>query len=211
METKSIVIFGPQGSGKGTQAEILSKKFSLPHISVGELLRQEIKAKTEIGKKIGKILNAGKLAPNEITNQAVKNRLEKNDAKTGFIIEGYPRNLNQAEFMDTIINNYLALEIWISDDEAVKRISQRRTCSNCGAIYHLKYKPPATADICDKCKTKLIIRDDDKEEAIRQRLNIYHNETEPLLKKYKAKGIYYKIDGMPTIPEVTKAIMKIFK
>jgi len=208
---KNIIILGPQGSGKGTQADILSKKFNIPHISTGKIFRGQIKNKTELGRKLKSLVNHGRLVPNEITNEIIKNRLSENDCQNGFILDGFPRNLNQAEFLDKITDINLVLEIWISDEETISRISQRKSCPKCGAIYHLKFKPPQKDEICDKCQKKLIIRDDDKEKAIKKRLKIYHKQTELLIEFYKNKGIYHKINGMPLIPEVTKEIMKIFK
>jgi len=208
---KNIIILGPQGSGKGTQADILSKKFNIPHISTGKIFRGQIKNKTELGRKLKSLVNHGRLVPDEITNEIIKNRLSENDCQNGFILDGFPRNLNQAEFLDKITDINLVLEIWISDEETISRISQRKSCPKCGAIYHLKFKPPQKDEICDKCQKKLIIRDDDKEKAIKKRLKIYHKQTELLIEFYKNKGIYHKINGMPLIPEVTKEIMKIFK
>jgi len=210
MENKNIIILGPQGSGKGTQAEALKEKFNIPHISTGEIFREEINNNTKLGIKIKTFVNQGKLVSDDITNQVIEKRLKKSDCENGFILDGFPRNLNQAEFLDNIVTIKYVLEIWISDQESIKRISQRRSCPQCALIYHLKFKPPKNDGVCDKCQSKLIIRADDKEEAIKKRLQTYHTQTEPLIKYYQAKNIYYKIDGQPPIPKVTKAIMKIF-
>lgn len=209
MKYKNIILFGPQGSGKGTQAGVISEKFGIPHISTGEIFRQEIKKSTALGKMTARIINDGNLMPDDITNKIVEGRLRGDDCQNGFVLEGYPRNLNQAKFLHDVTNIDLALEIWISDDEAVMRLGDRRTCPKCGAIYHLKFNPPKEAGVCDKCGKRLVIRDDDREEAVRARLKTYHEQTEPLVKFYKKEDVYRKIDGMPSIPEVTDAIIEI--
>ncbi len=202
---------GPQGSGKGTQADILSEKLGIPHISTGEIFRENIKNQTELGKKIEQIVKSGALVPDEITNEITKQRLEQEDCANGFILDGFPRNLPQTEFLDKVKEMGLILEVWISDEEATKRISQRRTCLKCQRVYHLIYNPPKNDEICDECGQKLVIREDDREETVKNRLKIYHEQTKPLIDYYKAKGVYEKIDGMPPIPEVTEQITKILK
>ncbi|MBU4332354.1 adenylate kinase [Patescibacteria group bacterium] len=209
LKYKNIILFGPQGSGKGTQADILAEKFGMPHISTGEIFRQEIKEHTEIGKMAEQIINAGSLMPDDVTNEIVAKRLKKEATQEGFILEGYPRNINQAKALDSVIGIDLALEVWISDDEAVMRIGGRRTCPKCGAIYHLKFKPPRQDRVCDVDSEELVIRDDDKEEAVRKRLADYHEQTEPLIDFYKEKNIYKRINGMPPISEVTESIMEV--
>ncbi len=209
LKFKNIVIFGPQGSGKGTQADVLAEKFGIPHISTGEIFRENIKNKTELGQAIEKLMSDGHLVPDGITNNIVKERLNWEDCAEGFVLDGYPRTLNQAEFLGGVKKIDLMLEVWISDDEAVMRIGGRRTCPKCGAIYHLKFRPPAKDEVCDKDGEKLIIRDDDREEAVRARLETYHKQTEPVIEYYKNSGIYKKVDGMPPIPVVTEEILKI--
>ena len=211
MKNKNIIIMGPQGSGKGTQADILSEKLGIPHISTGEIFRENIKNQTELGKKIEQIVKSGALVPDEITNEITKQRLEQEDCANGFILDGFPRNLPQTEFLDKVKEIGLILEVWISDEEATKRISQRRTCLKCQRVYHLIYNPPKNDEICDECGQKLVIREDDREETVKNRLKIYHEQTKPLIDYYKAKGVYEKIDGMPPIPEVTEQITKILK
>ena len=207
----NIIIMGPQGSGKGTQADILSQKLGFPHISTGEIFREHIRGETALGKKIEKIVKTGELVPDEITNEITKQRLEKEDCANGFILDGFPRNLTQAKFLDKVKEIGLVLEVWISDEEAIKRISQRRTCLKCQKVYHLIYNPPKNDEICDECERKLVIREDDKPTTIKRRLKLYHKETKPLLNYYKEKGIYEKINGMPPIPEVTAQIAKVLK
>lgn len=207
----NIIIMGPQGSGKGTQADILSQKLSIPHVSTGEIFRENIKNQTELGKKIDSIVKSGALVPDEITNEITKERLELPDCANGFILDGFPRNLVQAEFLDKIKTISLVLEVFVDDEEAIKRITQRRTCLKCQKIYHLTYNPPKNDEICDLCGQKLIVREDDKKESVKRRLAIYHEQTKPLIDYYKARNIYQEIDGAPPIPEVTAQIMKIFK
>ena len=209
LKFKNIILFGPQGSGKGTQADVLSGKFNIPHISTGDIFRENIKNGTELGKQVEKLTSNGILVPDEVTNEIVKERFKENDCENGFVLDGYPRNLNQAKFLEEVKKIDLALEVWISDDEAVMRITGRRTCSKCGTVYHLKFNPPKEDGVCDKDGEKLIIRDDDKEEAVRARLKIYHEQTEPLIEYYKEKGVYERVDGMPPILEVTEQIMEI--
>lgn len=211
LKYKSIVIFGPQASGKGTQADALSEKFNIPHISTGAIFREEILIGTELGKKVGKLINGGNLVPDDITNEIAKKRLNEPDVKNGFVMEGYPRNIEQAEFLEGLAKIDLALEIWISDEEAVMRIGGRRSCKKCGAIYHVKFNPAKTEGRCDKCRGELVLRDDDGEQAVRARLRAYHEQTEPLIEFYKERGVYQKIDGMPPIGDVTRQILDVFE
>lgn len=199
----NIILFGPQGSGKGTQAELSSKKYSIPHISTGDIFRDNIKDKTELGQKVEKIINSGALVPDEVTNEIVKDRLSKIDCQNGFILDGFPRNLSQARFLNDFVEIDLALEIWISDEEAVKRISSRRVCPSCGAVV------TKDKEFCDECGEKLIKRDDDKEEAIKKRLATYHSQTEEIITYYTDKEVYKKINGMGSIEEVNKKVSKI--
>src|SRR3989338_1728513 len=201
-----IVIFGPQGSGKGTQADILAEKLNIPHITMGDLLRLEVQSGSKLGKKLEGLINEGDLVPDEITLDLLKIRLSQSDSQNGFIIDGFPRNLNQSKLLDGLTKIDLALEIWISDEESVKRITGRRSCPVCGAVYHLEFTPHKRGGECDKCGGKMIIREDDREEVIKNRLCIYHQQTESLIDCYKKQGIHLKIDGMPLIAEVAKDI-----
>ncbi|MCK5212071.1 adenylate kinase [Candidatus Parcubacteria bacterium] len=207
----NIIIFGPQGSGKGTQAKILTDKFNIPHISTGVIFRTHMKKQTKIGKKIATLINNGDLVPDEITNLIIKKRLSKPDTKNGFVLDGYPRDLAQAEYLQTITQLDFALEIWISDIVAVERISQRRICSKCKSIYHLTNKPPKNEQICDICHGDLTTRQDDKPNAVKKRLDLYHAKTESLIKFYKKQNIFHQIDGEKTITQVSEEILKIIK
>lgn len=202
-----IVFFGPQASGKGTQAEFLSSKLNLPNISVGNLFRNHIKNQTKLGKTAEGYINQGKLVPPKIVNEMTIDRLKESDCKNGFILDGYPRNLDQFNAFEKFTKITHAIEVWISDEEAIRRLSGRRSCS-CGEIYHIKYNPPRIKNICDKCGGGLYIRDDDTPEAIKMRLKIYHKETEPLIKLYQEMGVHIKINGEQSIVKVNKDIMR---
>lgn len=199
-----IIFIGPQASGKGTQAEILSKKLNLPHISMGDLLRS---AKGELKKEIDLHINKGNLAPLNIIKQLLKQRLDQADTKSGFILDGFPRSSEQAELLKSITSIDKIILINISDKEAIKRISGRVNCEKCKANYNLKTSPkPKDPTKCDKCQGKLIQRKDDYEKAVKKRLDIYHNETTPLLDFYKDKLI--KINGEQSIEKIGGDINK---
>ncbi len=197
-----LIMLGPQGSGKGTQAKLLSEKFAIPHISTGDIFRENIKNKTELGKKALEYINKGKLVPDELVNEIVSSKIAH---LQGFILDGYPRKLSQAEFLESFSNIDYAIEISISDEAAIKRISGRRVCESCGATYSI-YDEGYTGK-CLKCGSELKIRDDDKEEAVKKRLEIYHTETKPLLGFYSSKGILIKIDGEQPIEKVFEDIL----
>jgi adenylate kinase len=205
-----ITIMGPQGSGKGTQAQLLSKKLKIPALSMGDVIRAEIEKKTKIGKQIKPYVKKGELVPFGLNNQLLVQRLNEKDLQDGFILDGYPRNLEQAEFLDKIVNLTHAINIEISDKEAIGRLGGRRTCKKCATVYHIRYKPPKKEGVCDDCGSELYIREDDYPKAIRQRLRIYHKETEPVLKHYQKKGVLYKIDGEKNIKDVHEYVIKIF-
>lgn len=204
-----IVFIGPPASGKGTQSEMLAKKLKLPLISTGNLFRWHIENKTELGRKIEKIYNQGKLISNLIVNKIISQEIKKQ--KNGFILEGYPRNINQAKKLKSITNLDFVLEIWISDQEALRRLTGRRVCFYCGATYHLIYAPPKKKGICDKCGHRLSLREDDKREKVLKRLSIYHRQTEPLINFYQKEGILIKINGQQPILKVFKEIVNKLK
>ena len=200
-----IVLLGPQGSGKGTQAGLISEHYSLPHISTGDIFRDHISKNTELGIKIKKIINQGLLVPDEITNEIIRQRLSRQDCKNGFILDGFPRNLNQAKSLDSFDKVTHALNIVISDDEAVRRISSRLTCRNCGAVY----SKSDSLDKCPKCGGELYTRDDDSPEAVKKRLSIYHKETEPIIEFYKEKSILFTVNGERPVKEIFDDIRHI--
>lgn len=197
-----LALFGPQGSGKGTQAEMLSKKYSLEILSTGEVFRQEIKKQTELGKLADALINKGRLVPDKITDKIVLGELATSKYQKGFILDGYPRNMNQLAVLEKNIGLDWAILLEINDDEVQKRLASRRVCSKCGAIYNILNKPPHQDEICDVCEEKLTARDDDKPEAIAKRLQIYHAETEPIINYYGEKGKLIRVNGVGTIEKV---------
>lgn len=202
-----IVLFGPQGSGKGTQAEMLAKKYNLPTLSTGEVFRQEIKKQTELGKLAGDLINKGQLVPDEIINGIVLGELSTSKYQNGFILDGYPRNIKQLDVLEKNVGLGLAVFLEISDEEVQKRLAGRRICSGCGAIYNILNKPSREEGVCDLCGGKLITRDDDMPEAIDRRLQIYHAKTEPIINYYAEKGKLIKVDGIGPIEKVFENIV----
>lgn len=207
---KKVCMFGPQGSGKGTQSKRISEDFGIPHLSTGDIFRKAISENTELGQQIQSILKEGKLVPSEVTNAVMKERLQREDCVDGFILDGYPRNLIQAEALDAVTALSHVIVIDIPDAESVHRLSRRRVCPGCSATYHLDYNAPKTESTCDVCGHELEQREDDQPEAIQQRLDIYHSETEPLIKRYEDRGIVFRIDGTQSIADVWKDVEKCF-
>ena len=203
-----IILFGPQGSGKGTQAELIEKEFGIPPVSTGNILRDNINRGTELGKTAKDYIVKGHLVPDSIILGIIENRLKEKDTKNGFLLDGFPRNKVQAEGLAKITDVDAVIEIDVSDKESIKRISGRRTCK-CGAVYHVFYNPPRILEICDKCGSKLFQREDDKEDAIRKRLEIYHSETKPVISFYGEKSI--KINGEQSIEKVFENILSELK
>lgn len=203
-----IALFGPQGSGKGTQAELLEREYHLPLIMPGNIFRQHIKEATPLGLEVQGILKSGGLVPNEITNQIILGRLSEPDCTAGFVLDGFPRNLAQADALDQYASLTHVFLIEISDAEAQKRIVERRMCA-CGMTYHLTHRPPKKSGICDKCGQKLFQREDDTESALAKRLKIYHDESEPIMARYAQAGILHRINGAVSIQEVWMQIKNI--
>lgn len=201
----NIVFIGVQGSGKGTQAQKLAGKLNIPFISMGDLFRLQIEKQTEIGKKVKQIIDAGNLVEDDMTFELLKQGLKDFDITRGVILDGFPRNLNQAKMLETYIKIEKVININLSETEVLIRLGGRRTCI-CGAIYHIKFNPPKNDGICDKCAQKLFVRDDEREESIKTRIEIYKKNVDPLLDFYREKGVVLDIDGNPPIDEVTKEI-----
>ena len=208
-----IVMLGPPGAGKGTYATRIAPKLGIPTISMGDLLRAA-REDPEFGETIKKYQESGELVPDEIVIKILKKRLEQEDAKNGYILDGFPRTLEQAKALEGITNIDVVINLDVPEDIIVKRLSSRRICPKCGAIYNLLYLKPKVDEICDKCGTKLIQRDDDKPEAIKERLRVYHEKTEPLIDFYKEKGILMTVTtdriNMPPEEQVEK-IMSMLK
>ena len=202
-------MMGPQGAGKGTQAEFVSAKLNIPVFSTGNLYRKEIAAATPLGTRAKELIDQGKLVPDEITDELVAKTINEADVSNGYMLDGYPRNLAQLEAYLKFDQPTHAILIELDDDEAVKRLSGRRTCEGCGKIFHVTNNPPKVADICDACDGSLVQRKDDQPEAIKERLRIYHENTEPMAEKFDELGILSRVDGSGSIEEVQKLILPI--
>lgn len=213
-----IILIGPPGAGKGTYARYFSKKYCIPHISTGDIFRAEVAKGTELGKKIKDLLDRGELVPDEIVIEVVRKRLQEPDTKNGFILDGFPRTINQAEALDTITRIDAAIHIYITMEEAVRRLSNRYICPKCGRVYNLLFNPPKNDLICDDDGTKLIRRSDDEPEVIRRRYRIYYETFQPIIEYYKRKNLLIEIDntfgsdkGIPLLEKilVEKGILKL--
>lgn len=207
-----LIFFGPPGSGKGTQAERLRDRLSVAHLSTGDMLRAAVAAGTEIGKQAKAIMEAGDLVPDEVVIGIIADRLDEPDAANGFILDGFPRTLAQAEALDVVLENKgitidRVVELAVDDDALVERIAGRFSCAQCGAGYHDSFKPTAKPDVCDSCgATEFKRRKDDNAETVRDRLGNYHSQTAPLLPYYREKGLLSTVDGMADMETVTKEI-----
>lgn len=204
-----ITLFGPQGSGKGTQADLLSAEFGIYHFSPGAQYRAEIQKGSEIGKIAAQYINHGMLAPDEVTNQLTAAVLQRHETTKGFVLDGFPRNTVQADAMDQMTDLTHALLITIPEEESIRRISNRRSCPHDSSTYHLLYKPPVKPNTCNQCGAQLVQRDDDFPEAVKKRLSIYATQTAPVFTRYKQRGIFHEIDGMPPIPQVYEQVKRI--
>jgi len=204
-----ITIMGPPGGGKGTQAKILSEKLGIPHISTGAIIRSAIREKTELGKVAEDYISNGQLVPDKLVIDMVSKRLSEKDCENGYILDGFPRTLPQADAMDEIgIELDYALNLLVSDAVIVDRLGGRRECKVCAAPYHVKFNPPEKEGVCDKCGGVLITRADDVPDTIRQRLSVYHSETEPLIDFYNKKDILVNVTGRDLIEDTTDAVLE---
>jgi adenylate kinase len=207
-----LIFIGPPGSGKGTQAKRLASRFAIPHISTGDMLREAVADGTELGRQAAPIMSSGGLVSDDLMIGIINERLAKPDAERGFILDGFPRTIVQAEKLDTIVGNgtepLRVLQLLVPDDAIVRRITMRRTCAQCGAIYHLENNPPATDSVCDRCGAEVIARADDTEEAVRKRLESFHRQTMPVATYYKSKNILREVDGIGPVDEVFERIEK---
>ena len=209
-----IIMLGAPGAGKGTQAKKIAAKYDIPHISTGDIFRANIKEGTELGKKAKTYMDAGDLVPDELVCDLVVDRIQQDDCTEGFILDGFPRTIPQAEALTNALNAIeqkmeYALNIDVPDENIIHRMAGRRACVGCGATYHVEFNPPKTADVCDVCGDALILRDDDKPETVTNRLNVYHEQTKPLIDYYEKQGIVHTIDGTQTMDEVFSDIRKI--
>jgi adenylate kinase len=200
MSQKNLILLGPPGAGKGTQAKELSTRLSVPHISTGDMLREAVREGTPLGLKAKAVMERGELVSDELLTEIVRERLAKADCDPGFILDGYPRNLAQAGILAGILedlgkSDLLALELEVADDVIVTRLGSRRSCPDCGAVYNLVFSPPAKEGVCDKCGAGLVLRKDDKEDVIRERLRVYHEKTAPLSDYYRQRGRLKTVPG----------------
>lgn len=205
----NIILLGAPGSGKGTQAEIIEKQLSIKSISTGNIIRAELKSGTQLGKLAQSYIDKGLLLPDEVVIDIVRETVKKDEYKNGFILDGFPRTIPQAEALDNLgVKIDKVIDIEVDDESIIKRISGRRVCAVCGASYHLVNKKPKEDNICDKCHNTLIQRKDDEIETVKDRLKIYHEQTEPLIEYYKGKGKLIEIDGNNTVEKTTQLVLK---
>lgn len=207
----NLIFLGPPGAGKGTVAAIIKEKLGLVHISTGDLFRDNIKKETPLGKKVKEILASGGLVGDDITCQMVRERLKQDDCKNGFILDGFPRTIPQADDLQSFAHIDAAIEFAISTDEVVTRLSGRRVCPSTGKIYHVIFNPPKKEGFDDETGEALIQRDDDKEDAIKHRLEVYHSQTEPLIAYYKEKGLLKSFDASASSKNVADGILALAK
>ncbi len=211
-----IIMLGAPGAGKGTQAHMIAEKYNLPHVSTGDIFRANIKNGTELGKEAKGYMDRGELVPDELTVRILLDRVAQEDCKNGYILDGFPRNIPQAEVLEKELEKLgekidAAIDMEVPDESIIRRMSGRRACSSCGATYHIVNVPPKKEGICDVCGEALILRDDDKEETVQKRLDVYHEQTQPLIEFYTQKGILKTVDGTQDMMSVFQTITKILE
>ena len=206
-----LILLGAPGAGKGTQAENISREYQIPQISTGNILRGEVKAGTELGLKVKDILASGQLVPEEIVIEMVKKRLAEPDCANGYILDGFPRNIAQADALATFAQIDAVLVITVPDEKIVARMSGRRTCPTCGATFHVESNPPKKEGVCDLCGAALTIRADDREEVVRDRLRVYHEQTEPLIAYYTERGLVRTVEGQDKLEDTTRLTMQALR
>ncbi len=207
-----LVLLGPPGAGKGTQARLLETRYNIPQVASGDLLRAAVRARTALGIEAKRFMDRGALAPDELVHKVIEERLAQPDAKEGFILDGYPRTVAQAETLEKALSARTqkitsVMAIIVPDEEIIKRISGRRTCRNCGAMYHLIFDPPRNVDTCNDCNGELYQREDDAEDTVRMRLEVYAAATQPLLEFYQRRGMLARIDGIGRLEDVQRRIV----
>lgn len=211
-----IVMLGAPGAGKGTQAKQIAAKFSIPHISTGDIFRANIKNNTELGKKAKEFMDQGMLVPDSLTLELIMDRFEAPDCKNGYVLDGFPRTIPQAEALTKALADQgekidFAINVEVPDENIVRRMGGRRACLTCGATYHIKYNAPAKEGICDACGAELVLRDDDKPETVLKRLSVYHDQTQPLIDYYEKEGVLREVDGTKDMNDVFMDILAILR
>ena len=209
-----IVMLGAPGAGKGTQAKMIADKYQIPHISTGDIFRANISNGTELGKKAKTYMDQGLLVPDELVVDLVVDRVQQDDCKKGFILDGFPRTIPQAEALTEALKKLgekvdFAINVEVPDENIVKRMSGRRACVSCGSTYHIVYNPTKVEGVCDKCGNELILREDDKPETVKKRLDVYHEQTQPLIEYYTNEGVLVEVDGTKDMKDVFSAIVDI--
>ena len=209
-----IIMLGAPGAGKGTQAKMIAEKYNIPHISTGDIFRANIKNGTELGKKAKEYIDQGQLVPDELTLDLVMDRFKKDDCKNGYVLDGFPRTIPQAQALDEALKAIgekvdYAIDVDVPDENIVRRMGGRRACVSCGATYHVVYNPTKVEGKCDRCGNDLIIRDDDKPETVLKRLDVYHKHTQPLIDYYNEQGVLRSVDGTIDMNDVFAAINDI--
>ena len=209
-----IIMLGAPGAGKGTQAKRIAQKYTIPHISTGDIFRANIKNGTELGKKAKEYMDQGLLVPDELTCDLVMDRIQQDDCKNGFVLDGFPRTIPQAEALDEALTKIgqkmdYAIDVDVPDENIVNRMGGRRACLSCGATYHVEFNPTKAEGVCDACGAQTVLRDDDKPETVQKRLTVYHDQTQPLIDYYKKQGILKSVDGTQPMEAVFDAIIGI--
>lgn len=209
-----VVLLGPPGAGKGTQAARVSETYDIPHIATGDIFRTNVKDDTELGRKAKEYMDAGELVPDDVVVGMVRDRLKEDDAADGFVLDGFPRTVPQAQALEETLADMerpldCVLRFSVGEDEIVERITGRRTCPECGAVYHVDASPPEQEGICDRCGSELVQREDDREEVVRNRLEVYHRQTEPLEFFYWQRGLLRDVDAVGEVDDVTKRALDV--
>lgn len=207
-------MLGAPGAGKGTQAQMLAKKYDIPHVSTGDIFRMNIKNGTELGMEAKKYMDQGLLVPDELTVRILLDRVAREDCRNGYVLDGFPRNIPQADVLDEALSKLgdkidYAINVDVPDENIIRRMGGRRACLSCGATYHIEHVPPKKEGICDKCGQELVLRDDDKPETVKNRLQVYKEQTQPLIDFYTKKGVLHNVDGTKDMNEVFEAIVAI--
>ena len=211
-----IIMLGAPGAGKGTQAKMIAAKYQIPHISTGDIFRANIKNGTELGMEAKKYMDQGQLVPDELTVKILLDRVAQPDCSEGYVLDGFPRTIPQAEVLDSALEKLgdsidFAMDVDVPDENIVRRMSGRRACLSCGATYHIEHIPPKQEGVCDTCGQPLVLRDDDKPETVLKRLKVYHEQTQPLIDFYTKKGVLRSVDGTVDMNDVFEAIVNVLE